>query len=141
MPLGDPQPRDRELVCRRKRRDLRGKRHSDVQVPARANLRPHEIWSRPYRNIGIQKPGQINAGSGTTPTLVGPVSGHYSTTPEYVAITDNADPMDVVVYRTADHLRRGQHRVVCTVPVFNKGASDDENSLISLGRSLIVENN
>ena len=93
------------------------------------------------RNSGKLKPGQINAGSGTTPTLIGPLSGRHSTTPAYVAITDNADPMDVVVYRTANRVGRGQHRVVCTVPVFAKGASDDENSLISMGRSLIVENN
>jgi hypothetical protein len=96
-------------------------------------LRPKPVWRAVYRNVGIQKPGQFNAGSGTTPTLIG-----SSSTPTYVAITDNADPMDVVVYRTADRARR---RVVCTVPVFRRGASDDENSLISVGRSLIVENN
>ena len=49
--------------------------------------------------------------------------------------------MDVVVYRTEDRLSRGQRRIVCQVPVFKKGASADENSLISMGRSLIVENN
>jgi hypothetical protein len=95
--------------------------------------RPKLIWRAGYRNIGIQKPGQFNAGSGTTPTLIGSRKA-----PSYVAITDNADPMDVVVYRTADRVR---HRVVCQVPVFARGASDDENSLISIGRSLIVENN
>jgi hypothetical protein len=101
---------------------------------AGANLLPHRIWSIRHRNIGIQKPGQINAGSGTTPTLVGPLSGGArSAEPAYVAITDNADPMDVVVYRAADRLERGRHRVVCEVPVFHKGASADENSLISMG--------
>ena len=57
----------------------------------------------------------------------------------YVAITDNADPMDVVVYRT----RRGcsGQRQVLRVPVFAKGAGATENSLIAAGRSLIVENN
>ena len=43
-----------------------------------------------YRNSGIVKPGQADAGSGTTPTIM---KGGY------VAITDNADPMNVVVYR------------------------------------------
>jgi len=106
------------------------------------DLRPHVIWQMRYRNIGVQKIGQINAGSGTTPTLVGSLAaGAHSDTPAYVAITDNADPMDVVVYRAQDRLRRGQRRVVCQVPVFKKGASADENSLISMGRSLIVENN
>ena len=59
----------------------------------------------------------------------------------YVAITDNADPMNVVVYRAATKLGEGQKRVVCEVPVFDKGASATENSLISVGRSLFVENN
>ena len=125
------------------------------------NLVPHEIWSERYRNVGVQKIGQINAGSGTTPTLIGqlspsPAAGarNARTTPAtagarsaqpvdpaYVAIADNANPMDVVVYRAADRLRRGQHRVVCQVPVFRKNASADENSLVSMGPSLIVENN
>jgi hypothetical protein len=52
-----------------------------------------------------------------------------------VAITDNADPMNVVVYRK----RTG--RVVCETPVFERGASATENSLITAGRSLFVENN
>ncbi len=109
---------------------------------AGASLMPRRVWSMRYRNSGLHKPGQINAGSGTTPTLIGPLSGHSrSPAPTYVAITDNADPMNVVVYRTADRLAAGQRRVVCQIPVFGKGASADENSLISMGRSLIVENN
>jgi hypothetical protein len=55
----------------------------------------------------------------------------------YVAITDNADPMNVVVYRRAVHAKR----VVCQMPVFARGASATENSLITAGRSLFVENN
>src|SRR5581483_4857750 len=50
--------------------------------------RPRIDWSVRYRNSGIQKPGQVDAGSGTTPTIL---RGGF------VAITDNADPMDVVV--------------------------------------------
>lgn len=108
---------------------------------AGANLVPKEIWSARYRNIGIQKVGQINAGSGTTPTLIASNPADSGGMPAYVAIGDNANPMDVVVDRTEDRLGHGQHRVVCTVPVFHKNASADENSLISMGRSLIVENN
>jgi len=109
---------------------------------AGANLKPRLIWSMRYRNSGVHKPGQINAGSGTTPTLIGPLNGHSaSTAPAYVAITDNGEPMDVVVYRTEDHLQPGQHRVVCQVPVFGRYTGADENSLISMGPSLIVENN
>jgi hypothetical protein len=93
---------------------------------------PRTTWSSKYRNSGIVKPSQVDAGSGTTPTIM---SGGY------VAITDNADPMDVVVYRTATKLKKGQRRVVCQVPVFSKGGSATENSLNGAGRSLIVENN
>ena len=94
--------------------------------------RPHIDREMSYRNSGIPKPSQVDAGSGATPTIP-PGS--------LVAITDNADPMDAVVYRTATRLRHHQHRVVCQVPVFAKSASASENSLISSGRSLSVENN
>jgi hypothetical protein len=49
--------------------------------------------------------------------------------------------MDVVVYRRAATLRSGQRRKVCEVPVFRRGASATENSLVVAGRSIIVENN
>ncbi len=94
--------------------------------------RPHVDWKATYRNSRLVKPSQLDAGSGTTPTIV---RGGF------VAITDNADPMDIVVYRTAKRLGRGQSRVVCTVPVFDRGASATENTLVSAGRALIVENN
>ncbi|WP_445147851.1 hypothetical protein [Baekduia sp. Peel2402] len=94
--------------------------------------RPHVDWSVTYKNSGIHKPSQVDAGSGTTPTIM---SGGY------VAITDNADPMNVVVYRTAKALKKGVKRTVCEVPVFGKGASATENSLIGSGRALFVENN
>ncbi len=93
--------------------------------------KPKVVWRKAYENSGIVKPGQAEAGSGTTPTLMD--NG-------YVAITDNADPMDVVVYRRARKLH-GEKRVVCTQPVFEPGASATENSLITAGRSLLVENN
>jgi hypothetical protein len=99
---------------------------------ATRNGTPKVVWKARYPNSGISKPGQIDAGSGTTPTIM---SGGY------VAIADNADPMDVVVYRTAKRLRGGERRIVCTIPVFRKGASATENSLIGSGNSLIVENN
>jgi hypothetical protein len=95
-----------------------------------ARGRPRPVWSVRYRNSQIHKPSQVNAGSGTTPTIL---RGGY------VAITDNADPMHVVVYRTAVHPHR--RRVVCEVPVFRRGRSATENSLLGSGRSLIVENN
>jgi hypothetical protein len=98
---------------------------------ARRDGRPRVDWKVRYRNSQIVKPSQVNAGSGTTPTIL---PGGY------VAITDNADPMNVVVYRTAKRLR-GARRTVCEEPVFERGASATENSLLGSGRSLIVENN
>jgi hypothetical protein len=91
---------------------------------------PIVSWREAYANIGIVKPGQTEDGSGTTPNLM----GH-----DYVAITDNADPMDVVVYRRGK--RVSGSRVVCTVPVFATGSSSTDNSLIGTGHSIIVENN
>ncbi|HEX3316836.1 MAG TPA: hypothetical protein VHR88_02390 [Solirubrobacteraceae bacterium] len=109
---------------------------------AGAALQPRAIWRATYRNTGRQKVGQFNAGSGTTPTLLwSSKADERSKVPDYVAITDNADPLDVIVYRTADRLEHGQRRVVCQIPVFGKGASADENSLIAVGQSLIAENN
>jgi hypothetical protein len=107
---------------------------------------PKVTWSVRYHNSGEAKPGQVDAGTGTTPTVM---QGGY------VNITDNADPMDVMVYRTAIALPtrlervRGRHRrvrvrlkrAVCRVPVFTRGASADENSLIVAGRSIVAENN
>jgi hypothetical protein len=98
---------------------------------ANANGKPRIVWKAGYPNSGIVKPSQVNAGSGTTPTIM---------TGGYVAITDNADPMDVVVYRTTKKLH-GEKRRVCNQPVFGAGASATENSLMTAGRSLIVENN
>jgi len=93
--------------------------------------RPRVVWQSGYKDSGIVKPGQADAGSGTTPTIL---KGGY------VAITDNARPMHVVVYRTERRLR-GKRRKVCEVPVFGRTQGATENSLIGARRSLIVENN
>lgn len=90
---------------------------------------PRIAWEVTYPNSGQVKSGQVDDGTGTTPTVL---PGGY------VAITDNADPMQVVVYRTARSVTRRQ---VCAVPVFTKGGGSTENSLIGAGRSLVVENN
>jgi hypothetical protein len=116
---------------------------------ADSNGAPEVSWRVAYPNSGIHKPGQSDAGSGTTPTLMGK---------GWVAITDNADPMDVVVYRRAFRLRRpkahrkrgrtarrrrakAKARLVCSAPVFARGAGSTDNSLIGTNRSLIAENN
>jgi len=92
--------------------------------------RPAVTWREVYDNSGQVKPGQVSSGSGTTPTVMGK---------QWVAITDNADPMQVVVYRRAPSLRG--NRQVCEIPVFSKGASATENSLVGAGRTIIVTNN
>jgi hypothetical protein len=91
---------------------------------------PVVTWRETYANIGVQKPGQTQAGSGTTPTLM---------RNQLVAITDNADPMNVVVYRRAAQVTGS--RVVCTQPVFEPGAGATDQSLIGAGTSIVVENN
>ena len=77
------------------------------------------------------KPGQTQAGSGTTPTLL--AGG------KLVAITDNADPINVLAFQRA--VRPHGKRLVCKEPVFEEGASATDQSLIGAGRTLIAENN
>ena len=93
---------------------------------ADASGTPFVRWRKVYDNTGEQKPGQVSAGSGTTPTLHGD---------GWVSITDNADPMNVVVYK------RRNGRQICEQAVFEQGAGATDNSLIGAGHSLVVENN
>ena len=94
---------------------------------ARADGTPYVVWRRTYDRGSQRKVGQINQGSGTTPTFLGR---------RYVAITDNADPrMHVLVYE------RDSGRLHCSVPVFGAGQSASENSLVGWGDGLVVENN
>jgi hypothetical protein len=93
---------------------------------AAADGSPKATWRKTYDNTHEKKPGQTQAGSGTTPTVF---AG------KYVAITDNADPMNVVVYR------RDNGAEVCKQAVFSKGASATDNSLIATDSSIVVENN
>jgi hypothetical protein len=103
---------------------------------------PAISWQVRYPNNGVKKPGQLDAGTGTTPVI----------SRSYVGIDDNADPTDVVIYRTAPHptaivrrhgvtTRVTLPRTVCRVPVFRRGASADENAMIAAGRSYLIENN
>ncbi len=104
--------------------------HALYRMRADEAGRPEVLWREPYdRGIG-RKVGQINQGSGTTPTLL---AGGY------VAIADNASPrLNLLVYR-----RDGAEgeRVVCELPLFEPHQSATENTFIGYGRSLIVENN
>ncbi len=93
--------------------------------------RVRTVWRHGYPNDGAVKPGQTQAGSGTTPTIMG--GGRY------VAITDNADPVHVIVLQRRVQPRG--RRVVCRRRIFHAGASSTDQSLIGAGRTLIAENN
>jgi hypothetical protein len=96
---------------------------------------PYIVWSEPYDTIKVKRPGQYELGSGTSPTILG--EG------KYVAITDNAEQLQVVVFRTEDKLDPNEDRIVCEVPVFEfegAGAGALSNSLIGSRLALIAEN-
>lgn len=97
---------------------------------ADASGAPAVTWREVYANDGVRKPGQSQAGSGTTPTVM---------EDGLIAITDNADPVNVVVYRRDPGVQGS--RLVCTHPLFQKGASSTDQSLIAAGRSIVAENN
>ncbi|WP_394436031.1 hypothetical protein [Streptomyces sp. SGAir0957] len=108
--------------------------HALYSFVAAADGTPRVVWRQTYDRGTGTKPGSVNQGSGTTPDLFGAQD-------DYVAITDNADDrMNVLVYRRGAGVP-ADRRLVCKVPVFGAGASTTDNSLISYGDSLIVENN
>jgi len=89
---------------------------------------PGIVWRAAYDSGEGQKPGQLSAGSGTTPTVL---PGGL------VAITDNADPRMHVQFYDAD-----DGTLVCQSPVFRGDASASDNSLVAVGESsVVVENN
>jgi PQQ enzyme-like repeat protein len=99
-----------------------------VKVALDALGKPAVVWEAAYDNGTEKKPGQLSAGSGTTPTVL--PSG-------LVAITDNAEPqMHVQFYDGADG------RLVCEAAVFGNDESASDNSLVAVGdASVVVENN
>lgn len=92
---------------------------------------PQVTWREPYDAGTHVKEGQVDIGSGTTPTLMGK---------DYVTITDNGQPrMHVLVFRRAKEVVGS--RLACAQPVFRPGSASNENSLIATDRSIVVENN
>ncbi len=105
--------------------------HALYGLRADAGGGPTILWREPYTRADARKPGSIDLGSGTTPTLLGE---------RYVAIADNADPqIHVLVYRR-DAAYDGE-RLVCKVPVFPSGRSATEVSFVGIDNGLVVENN
>jgi hypothetical protein len=93
---------------------------------------PTVAWRAVYDRGTRRKLGQIDQGSGTTPTLLGD---------EWVAIADNAEPrLNVLFYRRGRDVPDDE-RLVCKQPLFGEGASATDNSFIGIGRSVVVENN
>ena len=96
---------------------------------------PYYTWKTTYDRGTTLKPGAINQGSGTTPTLLD-VPCKDGTVKKLCAITDNADGR---VNMAINDRENGQ--VFSEIPLFEEGHSVSENSLIAYGRSFIVENN
>lgn len=88
-------------------------------------------WRNEYRRASVVKPGTENLsrhGSGSTPTLLGDRD-------DLVAYTDNADErVNLVV------LDRASGEKVCEQPLFEAGASANENTVVGYGDSIIVQN-
>ncbi|MDD6011611.1 MAG: hypothetical protein PUC33_02070 [Oscillospiraceae bacterium] len=96
---------------------------------------PCYTWRTAYDRGTTLKPGAINQGSGTTPTLLD-VPCRDGSVRKLCAITDNADGrVNMVIYD------RVTGEVIAEIPLFEEGHSVSENSLIAYDRSFIVENN
>ena len=79
-----------------------------------------------YDNELLRKPGHLNDGSGTSPTLLGD---------RFVAITDNdTSQINICIFSQ----ETGQ--LVSRIPLFQPGASACENSIIAYENSLLVAN-
>jgi hypothetical protein len=112
------------------------------RVDVDANDQPRIVWREPYDTVpsdsndeeyvnGVRS-GQVELGSGTTPTILG--EG------KYVAITDNAKQMNVEVFRTDARLDPQEDRVVCKMRAFDSpeaGNGANSNSLVGSRNSII----
>jgi hypothetical protein len=79
-----------------------------------------------YYNDGIQKPGQLNNGSGTTPTLMDD---------RFVIIADNDyHQINMVIYSQEDGSLVSRHKL------FRYDSSACENSIVAYHNSLIIGN-
>lgn len=80
------------------------------------------VWRAPYSAGSGGKPGEIVRGSGSAPTLLAD---------QFVAITDNADPqINILVYHQ-DPQGSADAQLVCKLPLFQPGASSNENGIIA----------
>lgn len=109
--------------------------HAMYRFDVKEDGTPYYSWRTVYDRGTTTKPGAINQGSGTTPSLLD-VPCSDGSIRKLVGITDNADDrVNLVVYD------RITGEAIVTEPLFESGHSVSENSLIAHGRSFIVENN
>ena len=109
--------------------------HAMYRFDVKEDGTPYYSWRTVYDRGTTTKPGAINQGSGTTPSLLD-VPCSDGSIRKLVGITDNADDrVNLVVYD------RITGETIVTEPLFESGHSVSENSLIAHGRSFIVENN
>ncbi|MFN7952124.1 MAG: hypothetical protein U0610_10395 [bacterium] len=98
------------------------------------DLTPRTLWREAYLRSNRYRYGNINLGSGSTPTLLDDERGR-----KYVAITDAGDDRTgLVVYRREADVTGP--RQICRVPLFGENGSAVEISPIGWGRSLVVKN-
>lgn len=91
---------------------------------------PVWTWKQEYQRGEVQKPGTLSHGSGTSPTLI-----HE----DLVAIADDGYPhTNVVVYQRNQDIEG--ERKLCETPVFGKGESATENSLMVYGNAMVIQN-
>lgn len=94
--------------------------------------RPRIVWRESYERGGGVKPGKWYDGSGTSPSFFGPGDDRY------LAVMDSASPREQVrVYRVGGPR---DERLLCSIPVFDPGASATDNTFIASGRSIIATN-
>lgn len=87
---------------------------------------PTTVWRQSYDAGTARRPGQLAPGSGTTPTYFGPGGD------DWVAIVDNADRPNLIVYRSSDGAR------VCSTPAFGTSGQGTENSPMAWGNSIVI---
>ncbi|MFZ2727076.1 MAG: hypothetical protein WAX77_12545 [Methylococcaceae bacterium] len=113
--------------------------HKLYRFSTQADGTPSKQWAQAYDRGTAIKAGQVSQGSGSTPTLF------MMANRRYVAITDNATPMNVNIYHAETKLAKTEPRLFAQAIPFNKTQSADENSLIAYptatGVALFAENN
>lgn len=86
---------------------------------------PEIVWQIAYDRGKSIKSGQVSQGTGTSPTIFN-MGGR-----RFVAIADNAEKMNINVYRTEAQLNPGETRLFAQIAPFgNNTLVSDENSLI-----------